>query len=95
MEIDPSFAAARLALGKLHVRAERWADAAAQLERAVALDPGLAEAHYQLGRVYARLKRTSEAQAELATFKRLSETQLQEERSRQKDIARRLAAVRF
>ncbi|MCA1635309.1 MAG: tetratricopeptide repeat protein [Acidobacteria bacterium] len=95
VELDPSFAAARLALAKLHVRTERWAEAAVQFERVVQLEPGRAEAHYQLGRVYTRLKRAADAQRELATFKQLSDTQKEQKEIERRDLVRRLASVRF
>jgi cellulose synthase operon protein C len=95
VELDPSFAAARLALAKLHVRTGRWAEAAEQFEHVVRLEPGLAEAHYQLGRVYARLKRTADAQRELATFKRLSDAQKEQKETERRELVRRLANVRF
>lgn len=95
VELDPSFAAARLALAKLHVRTERWAEAAEQFERVVQLEPDLAEAHYQLGRVYTRLKRGADAQRELATFKQLSDAQKERKETERRDLVRRLANVRF
>ncbi len=95
VELDPTFAAARLALAKLHVRTERWAEAAEQFERVIQLEPGLAEAHYQLGRVYTRLKRTADAQRELATFKQISDAQKEQKETARRDLVRRLANVRF
>ncbi|HEX8455785.1 MAG TPA: tetratricopeptide repeat protein [Pyrinomonadaceae bacterium] len=95
IELDPTLASARLALGKLYVRAERLDAAVEQLARAVQLDPNSAEAHYQLGRIYTRQKRTTEAQAALATFKRLNEGQKEQAQNERKEIVRRLANVRF
>jgi Tfp pilus assembly protein PilF len=95
VELDPNFPQARLALAKLYVRAERWTEAASQLENAVRLDPNLAEAHYQLGRVYARLRRTTEAQATMATFKKLSDAQREQKDNERRVLVRRLANVNF
>jgi tetratricopeptide (TPR) repeat protein len=95
VELDPDFASAHLALGKLYVRAERWADAAAEFERVTRLDPQSAEAQYQLGRVYVRLKRPTEAQRALDTFKQLSEAQKEKRETDRRDLLRRLANVRF
>jgi tetratricopeptide (TPR) repeat protein len=95
IELEPDFASAHLALARLHVRAERWAEAAAEFEQVVRLDPDLAEAHYQLGRVYTRLKRTAEASAALAKFKELSEAQKEKKESDRRELVRRLANVRF
>lgn len=95
IQMDATYAPARLALGKLYARTDRLADAVAELERVVALDPNLAEAYYQLGRAYVRLKRTPEAQTALAKFKLLSDTQKQHEQDELRDIVRRLADVRF
>jgi Tfp pilus assembly protein PilF len=94
-ELDPALAPARLALGKLYMRAERWADAAAQLEQAARLAPELSEAHYQLGRAYTRLKRKDDAQRELALFKQQSEAARVREETQALDLVRRLANVRF
>jgi tetratricopeptide (TPR) repeat protein len=95
VELEPTFAQARLSLGKLHFRAGRLADAASELEHVIKINPELAEAYYQLGRVYARLKRTSEAEVTMATFKRLNESRRTEEREEVREIVRRLADVRF
>ena len=95
IELDPTLASARLALGKLYLRTERLDLAADQLARAVALDPQSAETHYQLGRVYTRQKRTAEAQVALATFKRLNEGQKAQAQNERKEIVRRLANVHF
>lgn len=95
VELDPAFLPARLALAKLYLRTERATEAVAQLERVIAADPTLADAQYQLGLAYRRLKRLTEAQSALATFKRLSETQRTQSQEGQKEVARRLANVRF
>ncbi|HEX8144624.1 MAG TPA: tetratricopeptide repeat protein [Pyrinomonadaceae bacterium] len=93
--LDPTFALARLALGKLLVRLNSFEEAASEFERVVALDPNLPEAYYQLGRVYGRLKRTAEAQANLAKFKQLSDAQKEQSQNERREVARRLANVRF
>jgi Tfp pilus assembly protein PilF len=93
--LDVNYAPARLALGKLHTRAERLPEAVAEFERVIQLDPNLAEAYYQLGRVLNRLKRGAEAQTALATYKRLSDSQKQQEQDERLDIMRRLADVVF
>jgi len=92
-ELDPNLAAAYLAWGRLHVRANRYDEAAPLLERAVALQPELLEAHYQLSRVLVKLKRAGEANRELAIFKQLNEKQ--KARNESREIVRRLANVRF
>ncbi len=95
IELDPSFAAPVLALGKLYVRENRLDEAINFLERAVALQPNQAEPHYQLGRLYVRFKRQTEGQVELAKFQQLSESQKEQEQNERRDIVRRLATVRF
>ena len=95
VESDPTFVPARLSLGKLYMRSERWKDAAAEFEQVIKVDPNIAESHYQLGRAYVRLKRPSEAQAEMATFKTLSASQKELETKELRDIVKRLADVRF
>ncbi|HEX8335370.1 MAG TPA: tetratricopeptide repeat protein [Pyrinomonadaceae bacterium] len=95
VEIEPDFASARLALGKLYVRQERWNEAAAEFERVTRLDPQSADARYQLGRVYVRLKRPADAQRELDAFKQLSEAQKEKRETDRRDLLRRLAHVNF
>jgi Tfp pilus assembly protein PilF len=95
IEIDPSFTSAHMALARLHVRAERWAEAASEFELVVKLAPDSAEARYQLGRAYTRLKRTADAQRELAVFQKLKDSQKQEKDQERRDLLRRLANVRF
>jgi tetratricopeptide (TPR) repeat protein len=95
VELDPSFASARLALARVYARAEKFAAAAAQLEQAVKLEPDRADAHYQLARAYQRLGRAADARAALAAFKSLSEGQRDKERDEIRDLVRRLAGVRF
>jgi Tfp pilus assembly protein PilF len=93
IELDPNLAGAYLSWAKLYVRASRYEEAAPLLERSVSLQPELVEAHYQLSRVYVRLKRAEDASRELALFKQLNEKQKTQNEPR--EIARRLANVRF
>ncbi len=95
VKLEPSFALARLALGKLYFRTERLPEALAEFEQVVKLDPNLPETYYQLGRLYTRLKRPAEAQTTLAKFKQISESQKEQQQKDRKDIVRRLADVRF
>ena len=93
--LEPKFEQAHLALGKLYLRNNRFAEAAAELEGVIKVDPALAEAYYQLGRAYMRLKRKDEAQAILAKFEKLSDAEKEQSESQRRDIVRRLADVRF
>jgi lipopolysaccharide biosynthesis regulator YciM len=95
LEFDPTLTQARLALGKLYLRDEHLAEAAAQLEAVVKADPNLAEAYYHLGRTYTRMKRTAEAQSTLAAFKRLNDKQKEQSDTDRREMVRRLANVRF
>jgi len=95
VELDPTFTPARLSLGKLFIRSQRWTQAAAELEQVVRLDPTVAEAFYQLGRVYGRLKRTADAQSAMATFKRMSDTQKERDEKELREVVKRLSDVRF
>jgi len=65
VELDPTFARARLALGKALMQHGTLADAVAQLQEASRLDPESGEAHYQLGLALARAGRKDDASAEL------------------------------
>ncbi len=93
IELDPNLAVAYLAWGRVHLRANRYSEAAPLLERAVSLQPDSIEGHYQLSRVLVKLKRQDEANRELAIFKQLSEKQQTQNEPR--EIVRRLANVRF
>jgi Tfp pilus assembly protein PilF len=93
--MDPTFTPARLSLGKLFMRAQRWAEAVAELEQVIKLDPGVPEAYYQLGLAYGRLKRTADAQSAMATFKRLSDAEKKREDEELRQVVKRLSNVRF
>ena len=95
VEMDPTFTPARLSLGKLFMRSQRWADAVAELEQVIKLDPSVPEAYYQLGLAYGRLKRTSDAQSAMATFKRLSDAEKKREDEDLREVVKRLSNVRF
>src|SRR5215216_8202946 len=93
IELDPNLAVAYLTWGRVHLRANRYSEAAPLFERAAALQPDSIEAHYQLSRVLVKLKRQDEANRELAIFKQLNEKQQAQNEAR--EIVRRLANVRF
>lgn len=95
VKMDETFAPARLALAKVFIRTNRYAEAAAALERVISVDPKLAEAYYHLGRAYLRLGRKEEAQATLDKFKLLSEEQKTQAQNERREIVRRLANVLF
>jgi superkiller protein 3 len=95
VEMDPSFMPARLSLGKLFMRSQRWPEAVSELEQVIKLDPAVTEAYYQLGLAYGRLKRTADAQAAMATFKQLSDTQKQQEDKELREVVKKLSNVRF
>jgi Tfp pilus assembly protein PilF len=95
VQLDPTYALARMALGKLYARTEHLPEALAEFQRALEVDPNLAEAYYQLGRTYKRLKRNTEAETALATFKRLSDSQKQQQQDELREVVRRLADVLF
>jgi tetratricopeptide (TPR) repeat protein len=93
--MDPTFTPARLSLGKLFMRAQRWSEAIIELEQVVKLDPSVPEAYYQLGLAYGRLKRTADAQTAMATFKRLSDAEKKREDEDLREVVKRLSNVRF
>jgi len=93
--MDPTFTPARLSLGKLFMRAQRWSDALVELEQVVKLDPSVPEAYYQLGLAYGRLKRTADAQTAMATFKRLSDAEKKRDDEELREVVKRLSNVRF
>jgi len=93
--MDPEFTPARLSLGKLFMRAQRWSEAIVELEQVVKLDANVPEAYYQLGLAYGRLKRTADAQTAMATFKRLSDAEKKREDEDLREVVKRLSNVRF
>jgi len=95
VEMDPTFMPARLSLGKLFMRSQRWAEAAAEFEQVVKLEPDMPDGYYQLGLAYGRLKRTAEAQSAMATFKRLNDAQKKREDDELRAVVKRLSNVRF
>ena len=95
VEMDPTFTPARLSLGKLFMRSQRWTNAVSELEQVVKLDPNAPDAYYQLGLAYGRLKRTADAQSAMATFKRLSDAQKKREDEELREVVKRLSNVRF
>ena len=93
--MDPAFMPARLSLGKLFMRSQRWTEAAAEFEQVVKLDPNVPDGYYLLGLAYGRLKRSAEAQSAMATFKRLNDAQKKREDNELREIVKRLSNVRF
>ena len=63
MELEPRSGVARSNLGAALTAEHRYADAVAELERAVALRPGYAEAWNNLGISLEALRRSDEAEA--------------------------------
>jgi len=95
VEMDPTFMPARLSLGKLLMRSQRWSDAISEFEQVVKLEPNAPDAYYQLGLAYGRLKRTEEAKSAMATFKRLSDAEKKREDDELRAVVKRLSNVRF
>jgi Tfp pilus assembly protein PilF len=95
VELDPTFMPARLSLGKLFMRSQRWAEAAAEFEQVIKLDPNAPDGYYQLGLAYGRLKRSAEAQTAMATFKNLNDAQKKREDEDLREVVKRLSNVRF
>lgn len=95
VELDPAFMPARLSLGKLFMRSQRWAEAAAEFEQVIKLDPTVPDGYYQLGLAYGRLKRSAEAQSAMATFKSLNDAQKKRADDDLREIVKRLSNVRF
>jgi tetratricopeptide (TPR) repeat protein len=95
VELDPTFMPARLSLGKLFMRSQRWAEAAAEFEQVIKLDPNVPDGYYQLGLAYGRLKRTAEAQSTMDNFKRLNAAQKKRDDEELREVVKRLSNVRF
>ena len=71
-----------LTIGQIHLDAGRHAQAATLLTRAIAIDAEKPDAYYALASVLARAGRGDEAKAHLATFARLQEKSLDDQRRR-------------
>ncbi len=73
--INPADASAHFEMGTLLDRLQRFADAAAEFERAAKLAPSDAAAHYRLARDYDRIGKHEEAQAEREKHAQLVKSQ--------------------
>lgn len=70
--LAPTFARARLALGKALLQDAKRDEAITQLQEAVRLAPESGESHYQLGLALARVGKQADARAELEKGRQLS-----------------------
>ncbi len=93
--LDPNFAPARLALGKLYLGSGREKQALVELQEAIRLQPGVAEAHYHLARTYQKMKRTAAAKTEFDTFKTLGAEEKTRAVTERKELVSKLANVKF
>ena len=71
LTLSPSFPEALIALAKIHAGAQRYPQAIALLEKAIALQPANASAHYALMMAYRNSGDSTKAKAEQATLERL------------------------
>jgi tetratricopeptide (TPR) repeat protein len=69
-------------IGQIHLDAGRYAHAARLLTRAIAIDPDKPDAFYALAAVLGRAGRSEEAAPHLATFARLQQLAVEEQRGR-------------
>jgi len=95
IQMEPSFAAAYLQLGKLYMLEDNFTQALASLQEAVRLDPTLTEAHFHLGRAYHRSKRDDAAQAEFNKFKELTDQEKDKQIKDRQELVRKLANVLY
>ena len=73
LDRDPRSESAFILLGDLHLRRERYADAADAYRKAITIAPNRPPAHLKLSQALRGLKKDAEADAELAEYKRLVE----------------------
>jgi predicted Zn-dependent protease len=73
LDRDPRSESALILLGDLHLRRERYADAADAYRKAIAIAPNRPPPHLKLSQALRGLKKDAEADAELAEYKRLVE----------------------
>ena len=93
--LDPAFAPARLALGKLYLANGREEKAATELQEAIRLQPGVPEAHYHLARTYQRMKQITESKAEFEVFKSLGTEEKDRAVKERKELVNKLSNVKF
>ncbi|HEU4390721.1 MAG TPA: tetratricopeptide repeat protein [Blastocatellia bacterium] len=82
LKLEPKSPEVNGMLGKLLVKQNKYAEALAPLEAAVADPAADSSTHYLLARVYQRLGRRKDAEREFAETERLKGKQLERERSR-------------
>jgi tetratricopeptide (TPR) repeat protein len=71
VELEPANARSHFALGRVLLAKQKWADSAAEFEKAKALSPEASTVRFQLSRVYRKLGRVQDAQREEAAFEAL------------------------
>jgi superkiller protein 3 len=86
--LKPDYALPHYQLGKLLLRSNHPQGAVRELETAVRDQPDLAQAYYQLGRAYTLLGETRKSEQSLATFAKLKQQELDEEKQMMEEVQR-------
>jgi len=86
--LDPTFADARLQLGKLYTGENKIPEAIAAYNEAMRIDPNLADAHYRLAQLYRQSGRIAEAQNQMRVYQILHQEQLKEKDQERSKIQR-------
>lgn len=94
LQLDPNFADAHLALGKLYFEQARYHEAVRALESAVRLNPASAAACYRLSQAYQRAGNPEKAQAMSELFLNRQKQQEAQAETRRKEIVRFLYTLK-
>ena len=94
LKLDPTFADAHLALGKIYFEQARYPEAIRTLESAVRLDPASAAACYRLSQAYQRAGNPEKAQAMSELFLKRQKQQEAQAETRRKEIVRFLYTLK-
>ena len=94
LKLDPSFADAPLALGKIYFEQARYPEAIRALESAVRLDPASATACYRLSQAYQKAGNPQKAQAMSELFLKRQKEQEAQAETRRKEIVRFLYTLK-
>jgi tetratricopeptide (TPR) repeat protein len=86
IQLDPNFADAHLALGKIFLEQARYKDAIRALETAVRLNPASTAACFRLSRAYQKAGNAEKAQAMTELFLKRQKQQESEAETRRKEI---------
>jgi tetratricopeptide (TPR) repeat protein len=84
--LEPNHAEAHLQLGTVYAEQRKYAEAAAEYQRALEIAPNVAATHYRLGQAFARTGDKSRAQEEFVIYERLRNQEVTEVQKQNAEI---------